>query len=461
MSEAFEVLEGTTSNPRLGATPPYPVQSKRASIWQVLRFGMVGVFNTMIDITALNALLWRFPYHTTSMLLVYNSVAYALGAVCSFMLNKYWTFRSRRVIAASELVRFAIVAGLGFLCNDSLIWIAGTVLHPFIAGTFLWVNFSKAIAAVGTASLSYLAMRLWVFTNGHEHARNAPIGAAAPRLRAVMPSSRGVPISVAEATYQADSRRSGRGYLTGYSLSVILPAHNEEEIIAQTLYVVIQALTTMTEDFEVIVVNDGSKDQTGLIVGELAAVYPRVRLITHPVNQGYGAALVTGFEAVTKDLAFFMDSDGQFDIRDLERFFPLIEQYDAVLGYRIDRQDALMRKLNAWGWKMLVSTVFGLRVRDVDCAFKLYRAGFFRTHRLETRGAMINTEILYKLTRAGYTYTEIGVRHLPRQAGRATGAKLSVIVRAFRELAFYARKWRREERDVTQAHYRQGFERMR
>jgi glycosyltransferase involved in cell wall biosynthesis len=167
------------------------------------------------------------------------------------------------------------------------------------------------------------------------------------------------------------------------------------------------------------------------------------------VNQGYGAALVSGFEAIAEDknLAFFMDSDGQFDIRDLERFFPLIEEYDAVLGYRIDRQDTRVRKLNAWGWKMLVRFVFGLHVRDVDCAFKLYRAQFFHEHRLETRGAMINTEILYKFARAGYTYTQRGVHHLPRKGGRATGAKLSVIARAFREMFIFARKWRREERE--------------
>jgi len=140
-----------------------------------------------------------------------------------------------------------------------------------------------------------------------------------------------------------------------------------------------------------------------------------------------------------------MDSDGQFDIRDLVRFFPLIEEYGAVLGYRIDRQDTRMRKLNAWGGKQLVRFIFGSRVRYSDCVFKLFRAEFFRTQRLETRGAMINAEILYKLARAGYTYTEVGVQHLPRRAGKATGAKPTVILRALRELFIYAEKWRHEE----------------
>ncbi|HEU5375990.1 MAG TPA: glycosyltransferase family 2 protein [Ktedonobacteraceae bacterium] len=229
------------------------------------------------------------------------------------------------------------------------------------------------------------------------------------------------------------------------SLSVILPAHNEEIAIANTVNSVLEALPEWTTDFEIIVVNDGSQDSTGAILDGLAATCPQVKVIHHEVNRGYGAALVSGFEAGSKDLAFFMDSDGQFDILDLERFFPLLKDYDAVLGYRIKRRDTWMRKLNAWGWKMLVRTVFGVRVRDVDCAFKLYTARFFREHCLETRGAMINTEILYKFRRAGYTYTQVGVHHLPRNGGKATGAKPAVILRAFRELFIYARKWHREE----------------
>jgi glycosyltransferase involved in cell wall biosynthesis len=234
--------------------------------------------------------------------------------------------------------------------------------------------------------------------------------------------------------------------LTQHSLSVVMPAHNEEVAIAGTLRDVIGELSACVRDFEVIVVNDGSKDATRSIVEEAAELDPRIRLINHDTNQGYGAALVSGFEAVTKELVFFMDSDGQFDIHDLERFFAYIDKYDAVLGYRINRQDTWLRKLNAWGWKMLVRLVFGLHVRDIDCAFKLYPARFFRENQLETRGAMINTEILYKFTREGYTYTQLGVRHLPRRGGQATGAKLAVIVRAFREMFTFAWKWRREER---------------
>src|SRR5947209_11847658 len=236
-----------------------------------------------------------------------------------------------------------------------------------------------------------------------------------------------------------DSRRA--------SLSVVMPAYNEEAAIASTVHEVVDTLSAWRVDFELIVVDDGSRDHTGAILDTIAATNHRMEVIHHPVNQGYGSALVSGFDACSKDLVFFMDSDGQFDIHDLERFFPLIQKYDAVLGYRVNRQDTWVRKLNAWGWKILVGMVFGVYVRDVDCAFKLYPGKFFREHRLETRGAMINAEILYKFTRAGYSYTQIGVHHLPRRGGSATGAKLSVIGRAFRELVVFARKWHREEKE--------------
>lgn len=239
---------------------------------------------------------------------------------------------------------------------------------------------------------------------------------------------------------------------TKYSLSVVMPAYNEEVAIAGMVHDVVDVLslwTTWIEDFEVIVVDDGGYDRTGAILDTIAASQPRVRVIHHAVNQGYGAALVSGFDAATKELVFFMDSDGQFDIRELERFFPLLEEHDAVIGYRAQRQDTWVRKANAWGWKILVGMVFGVYVRDVDCAFKLYPTAFFRAVPLETRGAMINTEILYKFGRAGYTFTQVDVRHLPRRGGSATGAKPSVILRAFHELFTYAWKWHREEKKLA------------
>jgi glycosyltransferase involved in cell wall biosynthesis len=236
-----------------------------------------------------------------------------------------------------------------------------------------------------------------------------------------------------------------------HGLSVILPAHNEEQVIAKTVTNVVTTLQQWVPDFDVIVVNDGSVDRTGAILAELAQTEPHLHVVTHEVNQGYGAALVSGFQAVDKELAFFMDSDGQFDINDIQRFFPFVDQYDAVLGYRINRQDTWMRSLNAWGWKMLVRLMLGVKVRDVDCAFKLYRHSFLEQNQLETRGAMINAEMLYKLKRGGYTFKQVGVQHLPRLSGKATGANPRVIIRAFKELFTYSHKWKEEEKHSQSA----------
>ncbi len=242
---------------------------------------------------------------------------------------------------------------------------------------------------------------------------------------------------------RADATRFSGQAVTTHSLSVVLPAYNEEQAIVATITAIHDALTTWGLDFEIIVVNDGSTDGTADLVKTLTAFAPQVRLVNHAVNQGYGAALVSGFAAASKELTFFMDADGQFTIEDLAAFFAFIDDYDAVIGYRVARQDTWMRKLNAWGWKWLIRLVLDVKVRDIDCAFKLLHTDFLQQHPLETRGAMINAELLYKLTRSGGTYREIGVRHLPRAGGRATGANPRVILRAFRELFLYARRWRR------------------
>ena len=220
-------------------------------------------------------------------------------------------------------------------------------------------------------------------------------------------------------------------------LSVFFPAFNEEANIERTVANGLEALRTFGLDrFEVIVVDDGSRDATSAIADRLAEQHAEVRVVHHPVNEGYGAALRTGFASADLDWVFFSDGDGQFDLRELAGFLDAAELSDAVVGYRIDRADHLGRKVNTWLWGLLVGVAFRIPVRDIDCAFKLLsRDVLTRIGPLTSSGAMISTELLARVHEAGFPIVERGVRHYPRVGGTPTGASIRVILRAFRELA--------------------------
>lgn len=218
------------------------------------------------------------------------------------------------------------------------------------------------------------------------------------------------------------------------SLSVFFPCYNERESIRTLTEKALSAAKDICSDFEIILVDDGSTDGTEELADDLANEYPTVRVIHHLQNQGYGAALQSGFRAAEKDYVFYTDGDGQFDLNELPVLLPLITHCDIVSGYRINRQDGMLRKLNAFFWNRLVCFLFGLKLRDIDCAFKLYKRELFDTIEMRSTGALIDTEILARAIRKGYTIAQIGVHHYPRTAGQSTGANLMVILRAFREL---------------------------
>ncbi|MGE5617722.1 MAG: glycosyltransferase family 2 protein [Sphingomonadaceae bacterium] len=218
------------------------------------------------------------------------------------------------------------------------------------------------------------------------------------------------------------------------SISAVLPAFNEERVIADTVSSMVATLSDLTDDYEVVVVNDGSRDATRQVVEALSAQNPRVRCVSHEVNRGYGAALGTGFAAATKELIFMTDGDKQFDAREVANFLPHIDHADLVIGYRKPRMDPFVRRLNAWGWNLLVRLMFGYVARDVDCAFKLFKRSILQDVHVQSTGATFSAEFLIKARRRGYRVVELRATHFPRTAGRATGAKPSVILRAFREL---------------------------
>ena len=218
------------------------------------------------------------------------------------------------------------------------------------------------------------------------------------------------------------------------SLSVIFPAFNEEANIRHTVEAARLVLPKLAQTWEIILVNDGSRDATTPICDELAEQYPEVRAIHHTDNRGYGAALKSGILAARYDFIFFTDSDGQFDLQELENLIDYAGHYEIVTGYRAKRQDPPHRLINAWGWKTLVRMVLGVKVRDIDCAFKIFQRSVFDRVQIRSVGAMVNTEILAQANSFGMRIHEVKVSHYPRRAGKPSGANLRVIAKAFKEL---------------------------
>jgi glycosyltransferase involved in cell wall biosynthesis len=244
-------------------------------------------------------------------------------------------------------------------------------------------------------------------------------------------------------------------------LSCFFPAFNEEENIEAVLDEALATLPRFSDDFEVIVVNDGSSDRTAEVVTAYAAGRERVRLVSHEENRGYGEALRSGLAASHGDAVFFTDADRQFRISDLER---LLEHYDAgsevpprrplspfVVGYRQKRNDPWHRLFVARVYHAALKAVFGLRLRDVDCAFKLFSREALDLVRddLESRSAFISPELLIRARTAGVAITEVGVPHYPRAAGRPKGATPKVIARTIKEIFVVRRRlgsvWSRSE----------------
>jgi dolichol-phosphate mannosyltransferase len=206
-------------------------------------------------------------------------------------------------------------------------------------------------------------------------------------------------------------------------LSLVIPAHNEEASIRQAVAEADDALARVAPDYEILVVDDGSSDATAAAVASEAATRPRVRLLRHPANRGYGAALRTGFEAARFERVAFTDADCQFHLDDLSRLLPLTDAADVAAGYRVGRQDPARRRLLSWGYNTAVRALLGTRVRDVDCALKVFRREALAGLLPESAGFFVNTEMLARARQRGYRVAEAGVRHRPRLRG---SSKVSV-----------------------------------
>jgi glycosyltransferase involved in cell wall biosynthesis len=229
-------------------------------------------------------------------------------------------------------------------------------------------------------------------------------------------------------------------------VSAVVPVHDEEAAIAAVVHALVRELPRVAQHFELIVVDDGSTDRTAAVLAALARSVPALRVVRHGGNRGYGAALRSGFAAARYAWVLLIDGDGQFDPAQLGEVVGALEDHDGVIGYRARRADPWLRRLNTAAWNALVRRLFGLDTRDLNCAFKLLPTALLQDEPLVADGAVISAEILVRADRAGYRLAEVPVIHRPRDAGRASGARMHVVARAGLELIDLYRRIRREER---------------
>ena len=221
-------------------------------------------------------------------------------------------------------------------------------------------------------------------------------------------------------------------------LSVVVPCFNEEGNIAGVVAQAAEVGREAATDLEIVVVDDGSTDDTAAVLGELQRQVPELKIVSHPLNRGYGAAVRSGLQRASMEYVFLTDGDGQFDLSELPRAIGMLSEHDVVAGYRLQRRDGWWRQLWGRSWTAMVNLVLGLRIRDANCAFKLLPQGLLRSSDLRSDGALISAELLYEARRADLSVGECGVSHYPRPSGSQTGASPRVILTAFAELAAFA-----------------------
>ena len=217
-------------------------------------------------------------------------------------------------------------------------------------------------------------------------------------------------------------------------ISIFFPAFNEEKNIQTTVSAALSVVSSIFDDFEIIIVDDGSSDRTAEIIDSLARSDARIKAVHHSINMGYGAAVRTGFANASKELVFYTDGDGQFDISEIKLLLPLLNEADLVIGYRIKRSDPFHRWLFAKLWGTFIAILFNIWVRDTDCAFKLIKRKVIQSLDLKSNGAFISAELLIKAKKKGFKIKQVGVHHYPRKEGKQTGANIKVIMKAFYEL---------------------------
>jgi putative flippase GtrA len=376
---------------------------------RLLRFALVGVVCFIVQWCMVRLL------RTTINPFWADMVAFACSAQLNFMLSKSITWRDNDHESSAVLavwIRYNAVAVCAAIANAGVF-----VLFDHLTGATVALLLATCASAVFSFGLNHL----FVFRSEE--------------------SVMSVDVNLTKAAEDG--------------IAIFFPAYNEAENLPNVLIDAVDYFRTLRVPFKLIVVNDGSPDNTIEVMGVLSTVYPEIQLVNHPENRGYGAALRTGFKATLEtEYAWigFSDADGQFDVRDFGKLIEraVVADAEACIGFRIARADGLKRRLMGRGWHVLSALVLGYRASDVDCGFKLFRRPAMAELEPQLVGdhATISPELLARAARADHQVVEVGVKHYPRQNGEQTGANLSVVIASLRQLFAVRRTLRRKSAPV-------------
>jgi glycosyltransferase involved in cell wall biosynthesis len=228
-------------------------------------------------------------------------------------------------------------------------------------------------------------------------------------------------------------------------LSIFFPAYYDEHNIGKVVDKTVEVAESLgLKDYEITIIEDGSPDNTAKVADELAAKYPKVKVIHHSQNKGYGATLWEGFITARFEYVFYTDGDNQFDLEELRKFVALIPYSDMVVGYRKKKQYSTYRKLTSFVYNYILRLAFDIDFIDIDCAFKIIKTDLFRNIKVSTKDAFIDAEIMIQAKLMGYSFTELGVSHLPRLDGLSTAARPSIIFKTIWEILQFRKVYKKQ-----------------
>ncbi len=229
-----------------------------------------------------------------------------------------------------------------------------------------------------------------------------------------------------------------------FRLSVFFPAYYDEKNIDKVVHKAVEVLDDLNlKDYEITIIEDGSPDNTGKVADELTKLYPKVKVVHHEKNMGYGVTLWEGFTTARFEYVFYTDGDNQFDLEELRKFVSVMPYSDMVIGYRKNKQYSAYRKLTSFIYNFILRLAFNIDFIDIDCAFKIIKTDLFKKINISTKDAFIDAEIMINASLLGYTFTEIGVKHLPRVDGISTAARPSIIFKTIWEILQFRKKYKK------------------